>query len=66
MILFLVELWKIHQLCVLQVLKEKRDNSSKKSRKLADGRILYHDIVSECRDRIPIEPAEVMLQQGSS
>ena len=66
MIHFNVELWNIHQLFVLQVLNEKMDNSSKKSKKNGQGRILCHDIVSECRDQIPIEPSEVMSQQGSS
>ena len=60
MIHFNAELWNIHQPFVLQVLKEKRDNFSKKSRKIGQGRILCRNIVSECRDRILIELAEVM------
>ena len=62
---FNAKLWKFHQLCVLQVLNEKRDNSSKKSKKICQGRNLYRNIVSKCRDIISIGPAESMSQQAA-
>ena len=46
--------------------KGKIDNYSKKNQKIGQGKILCRDIVSECHDRILIEPAEVMSQQGLS
>ena len=59
MIHFNDKLWNIHQICVLQVLNEKKkDNSSKKSRNFGQGKKLCRDIVSECCDIISIEPVE--------
>ena len=40
---FNAELWIIHQLCVLQVLNKKRNNSNKKSRKLAKAEMSRHN-----------------------
>ena len=40
---FNAELWNIHQICVLQVLNEKKNNSSKKRRKLAKAEMSRHN-----------------------
>ena len=46
------KLWNINQLCVLHVLNEKLDNSSRKEEKGGNCSILYRDIVFVCHDKI--------------
>ena len=57
-----VELWKIYQLCVLQVLNAKETIPARRAEKLAKVEMSRHNL--ECRDIISIEPVEAMSQQA--
>ena len=61
--LFYAKLWNIPQLCVLQVLIEKRENSSIKEEKYCYYSILCHDIVFVCRDKISSRLEELCHSQ---
>ena len=42
---------------------KKKDNSSKKNRKIGQRKILCHDTISECHDGITTEPAKECRKQ---